>query len=344
MTHLDLGTDDYIHCRRPFYAQEGGFYAQGPKQPAPLLPSQPPVPPPQYQQYPQPYPPPYQPPQTQPPMPPPKKSKAGVVIGVMVIVIILIVALLAYLFVLAPGSEEEDIPTITIEELNKDIQVTETGMDFKSYDKGDEIYVTGTIKSMKLADVPSGNIGVSSGTWTILFFENPNTTAIINTFAYKGDIRSDYTVGSQAKIKIKIDEIALMGISSEYPKEWLDASMVSMYVEIPTAVLDFTQSGPGNYTGSIVSSSADIFLDEIEIEIEDSSSGYSGTDDGDLTDDSPEEVSVWYGNLALKFTDANDNNMLDAGDVFILTSAEPGDEITIYDSNSYDEIASYTIV
>jgi hypothetical protein len=108
--------------------------------------------------------------------------------------------------------------------------------------------------------------------------------------------------------------------------------------------MDFTETSPGNYTGGIVSASAEIYLNEIEINIFDSSSGYSGTDDGDLTDDSPEEVDVWYGDLALEFTDANDNNKLDAGDVFTLTNAESGDEITIYDSYSYDEIALYTII
>jgi hypothetical protein len=54
-------------------------------------------------------------------------------------------------------------------------------------------------------------------------------------------------------------------------------------------------------------------------------------------------VDVWYGDLFLEFTDANNNNKLDAADVFKLTNAEPGDEITIYDTYSYEEIASYTI-
>jgi hypothetical protein len=63
-----------------------------------------------------------------------------------------------------------------------------------------------------------------------------------------------------------------------------------------------------------------------------------------LTDDSPEQVDLWYGDLVLEFTDVNDNNKLDAADVFTLTDAGSGDEITIYDTNSYDEIVVYTIV
>jgi hypothetical protein len=344
MTNSGVKKYNYAHCRRPFYVEEGGQYAQGPGQPMPPPPNQAPMPPPQYPQYPpQQYPPQYQPPPTQPPMGPPKKSKGGLVIVVMLLVIVLIVALLAYMLVLAPGGDE-DIPTITIKELNDDIQTSETGMDFKSYDKGDEIYVTGIVEKIKIAEVPSDTVGVSSGTWTIIFFENPNATTVVNNFAYKGDLRSDYTVGEEGKIKIKIDELSIMGISSEFPKQWFDATMVGMYIDIPTAALDFTETSSGVYTGGLISSTSDIYLNDINIEIEDSSSGSYGYDDGDLTDDNPEEVEDWYENLLLEFTDVNDNDKLDAGDIFTLTNAEPGDIITIYDSDSYEEIVSYTII
>ncbi len=240
------------------------------------------------------------------------------------------------------------IPTVTYEDFIDDINIDISSMvvTFDSYDDGDIVDVVGTVEKVKLADVPSGVGGLDSGTWTIVYFEQPSGSAMViyDSFAYSGDLKSDYTIGEEGTVRVHIKEMSAMGITMEYPEEFMTADMVEDYIQVPTASMDFTETSPGNYTGGIVSASAEIYLNEIEIEIYDSSSGYSGSDDGDLTDDSPEEVDVWYGNLTLEFTDANNNKKLDAGDVFTLTNAESGDEITIFDTYSYEEIASYTII
>jgi hypothetical protein len=282
-------------------------------------------------------------------MPPPKKSSAGLVIAVMLVVIILIVVLLAYVFVLAPGDENGGKShSVTYEEFLDDIDfdLESMAVTFDSFDDGDVVDITGTISKIKLADVPSGVVGVDSGTWTIVYFEQPSGSAmtIYDGFAYKGDISDDYTVGEEGTVTVHIVEMSALGITAEYPEEYMTADMAESYIMVPTAALDFTETAPGNYTGTIVSTSGAIYLNDIRIEIEDYSASSYGSDDGDLTDDSPEEVDVWYGDLALEFTDVNDNNKLDAADVIILTNAGSGDEITISDTYSYEEIVSYTII
>jgi hypothetical protein len=240
------------------------------------------------------------------------------------------------------------VPTVMYEDFLDDINIDISSMvvTFDSYDDGDIVDVVGTVENIRFADVPSGVVGLDSGTWTIVYFEPPSSSTMIifDSFAYKGDISDEYTVGEEGTVTVHIVEMSAMGITMEYPEESMTADMLEDYILVPTASMDFTETSPGNYTGGIVSASAEIYLNEIEIEIYDSSSGSYGTDDGDLTDDSPEEVDVWYGNLTLEFTDVNDNSKLDAADVFTLTNADSGDEITIYDTYSYDEIASYTII
>jgi hypothetical protein len=273
----------------------------------------------------------------------------------MIVAMILIIATLTYLFVFAGeedkkdnGTGEDNIPTVTYEDFLDDINLDMGSMavTFDSYDDGDIVDVVGIVENVRFADVPSGVGGYEAGTWTIIYFESPgaSTFPIYDKFAYSGDLKSDYSIGEEGTVRVHIKEMSAMGITMEYPEEYMTADMVEDYLQVPSASMDFTETSPGNFTGGIVSSSAEIYLDEIEIEIYDFSSDSYGTDDGDLTDDRPEEVEVWYGNLALEYTDANDNNKLDAGDVFTLTNAESGDEITIYDTYNYDEIASYTIV
>jgi hypothetical protein len=281
-------------------------------------------------------------------MPPPRKSSAGLVIGVILVVIILIVVLLAYLFMAAPGGDNgEKTHKVTYEEFIDDINIDISSMavTFDSFDDGDVVEITGTVAKVKLTDVPPGVAGIDSGTWTIVYFETPGgpSMAIYDCFAYKGDISGQYTIGEKGTITVHIVEMSIMGMTMEYPEEYMTADMIDNYILVPSAAMDFTETSPGNYTGGVVSTSSVIYLNEIEIEIEDYSSGYYGTDDGDLTDNDPEEVDVWYGDLFLEFSDVNDNDKLDAGDVFTLTNAEPGDEITIYDTNSYEEIVVYTI-
>jgi hypothetical protein len=264
------------------------------------------------------------------------------VIGVVVVVVILIVAMLAYLFVFA-GDEGPKKYSATYEEFLNDMDIN--SMKFKTYDDGDIVDVTGTVEKVKLADVPAGTVGADAGTWTLVYFEPPDASTMVmyDCFAYKGDKSGEYTVGEKGTIRVHIKKMSLLGVSMEYPEEALTAETVESYIQVPTAAFDFTETSPGNYTGGLISASADIFLSDIEIVLYDASWGFSGSDDGDLTDDSPEEIDVSYSNLHLEFTDANNNDKLDAGDVFNIYDADSGDRVTIRDYDTWDTIGSYTV-
>jgi hypothetical protein len=268
------------------------------------------------------------------------------VIGVVVVVVILVVAMLAYLFVFA-AEEGSKTYSATYEEFLNDMNIDSSTMSitFKTYDDGDKVDITGTVDKVKLANVPAGTAGADAGTWTLIYFEPPSPAAIVmyDCFAYKGDKSGEYTVGEEGTVRVHIKKMSAMGITMEYPEECMQADAVEDYIEVPTAALSFTEMSPGNYTGSIVSSSADIYLSDIEIEIYDDSTGWTGDDDGDLTDGNPEEIDVWYGDLYLEYTDVNDNDKLDATDIITLTDADPGDRVTIRDYDTWDTIASYTI-
>jgi hypothetical protein len=205
-------------------------------------------------------------------MHPPRKSNAGLVIVVMLVVVILIVVLLAYLFVLAPGDNGGKSHSVTYEEFIDDINFDLESMSvtFDSYDDGDVVKITGTVAKVKLADVPTGVTGVDSGPWTIIYFESSGGSEMViyDAFAYKGDITDDYTVGEKGTITVHIVEMSLMGITAEYPEEYMTADMIDNYIEAPTASMDFTETSPGNYTGSVVSTSTTIYLNETKIPVQ----------------------------------------------------------------------------
>ena len=261
----------------------------------------------------------------------------------MLVIVILLVAVMAYLFVLQPSEDDKEVPTISYAEFVDDIEVdpSSMSMNFKSYDDGDTLYIVGNISNIRTANVPSGTFGLDSGPWTILYFGSSGLD-IWDEFAYEGDLTSDYTIGQEGKIKIHIKEISVMGISAEYPDEAMSASMLGEYIDIPTATLAFTETSPGNYTGSVTSQTGTISLRDLDIEIYDSSAGSHGWDDGDLTDETPEVIDTWSGNLVLEFTDVNANSKLDSTDTFLVTDAHPGDTIELTDSLTYDTITVYT--
>jgi hypothetical protein len=162
-------------------------------------------------------------------------------------------------------------------------------------------------------------------------------------FAYKGDKSGEYTVGQEGTVRVHIKKMSYGGMSMEYPEECVTADTVEDYIQVPTAAMDFTETSPGNFTGSIVSASDDIFLSDIEILLYDASWGFSGYDDGDLTDDDPEEIDFSYSDLLLEFTDVNANDKLDAADIFNIYDADSGDKITIRDNDTDDDIASWEV-
>lgn len=364
------------HCRKPFsiipigQAQLvscpscGGRVTVGPTQP-PVSPQQmaPGTYPIQQQSIPsqQPYQPYYPQPMYQAPTPPPKKSKKGVVVAVMVVVIILIIGALAYIFVFTGdedkkgnGTGDDNIPIVTYEDFLDDINVDFGSMavTFDSYEDGDIIDVVGTVKNLRFANVPSGVIGLESGIWTIIYFESPGVSSlpIFEKFAYPGDLKSDYTIGEEGTVRVHIKEISAMGYTMEYPEESMTADMLNDYLVVPNVSLTFTQTTPGNYTGSITSSSDIVRLEDIEITIYDSSEDATGYSDWDLTDDNPETVETYRGDLVLEFWDENNDDMLDLGDTFKLKYAEPGDEVELLDSIAYDpdsgdqlSITKYTV-
>jgi hypothetical protein len=267
------------------------------------------------------------------PTPPPKKSKKGLVIGVVVVVAILIVAMLAYLFVFA-GEEGPKTYSATYEEFLDDIEIdiSSMTMNFKTYDEGDIVDVTGTVENIRLANVPAGS-GVDSGSWTLIYFEPPSPGAIVvyDCFAYKGDVSDDYTIGEEGTVKVHIKKMSAGGISMEYPDECMTSDTVEDYIIVPNITLTFTETTPGNYTGGITSTSDIARLDDIKIEIYDLSETSSGYSDWDLTDDDPETVETYWGDFKLEFRDVNNDDMLDPGDTFTLSFAESGDEVELVD-------------
>ncbi|MEE9150825.1 MAG: hypothetical protein V3U20_03220 [Thermoplasmata archaeon] len=258
----------------------------------------------------------------------------------------MVIASLAYLFILKPSGDEE-VPTITYAELIDDIEVDigTTSLNFKSYDDGDVVNVVGTVKSIRMANIPSGTFGIQSGSWTIIYFEEPSGSSFeaYNGFAYKGDLRSEYTIGEEGTITVHIKKMSMMGINAEYPDEAIITTMLEEYIEVPNVTLEFTETSPGNYTGSITSDSDIVPLSDLEIMIYDDSEGSSGTDDWDLTDDNPEVIDTYFGDLLLEFRDVNDNDRLDPTDTFTLSYADTGDEITLDDAITWETITVYTI-
>jgi hypothetical protein len=255
---------------------------------------------------------------------------------------------MAYLFVLKPDENGNGgASTITYSELCNDIKIdmATTSMSFKSYDDGDVLNVVGSVENIRTANVPPGTALVDPGPWTIVYFEESGGTSfeIYNGFAYKGDLKSDYTVGEEATITIHIKEISAMGMSMEYPEEWMTTSMIETYMEAPNIALVFTETTPGNYTGSITSTSDIMPLSDLNIEIYDASASSTGGDDDDLTDDDPEVIDTWSGDLLLEFRDVNDNDILDSVDTFTISYAENGDEITLEDDLTWETITTYTI-
>lgn len=263
-------------------------------------------------------------------------------------VLILVIALMAYLFVIKPDENGNGgASTITYSELCNDINfdIGTLTVSFKSYDDGDVLNVVGTVESIKMANVPAGTTVVSPGPWTIVFFEEPGGAIpqIYNGFAYKGNLQSDYKLGEEATITIHIKEMSAGGITMEYPDEYMTANMLAAYLEVPNITLQFTETTPGNYTGSVTPGSDIINLEDLEIEIYDASEDSTGYDDWDLTDDDPEEIDTWYSDLLLEYSDVNDDDKLDSGDTFMFHYAEAGDTITLIDSSLDETITVYTI-
>ncbi len=289
----------------------------------------------------------YTQPPAQPPSAHPKKSKKIAIIAVICVVTVLVIASLVYLFILSPVEPKDgNIPTITYEEFLNDIQDNPDvlgDLTFKSYDPGDVIYVIGTVRDARLAEIPSGTPDVDPGVWTVIYFENPSDIQW-DEFAYKGDLRSEYTVGEKGKITIHIVRVIVTnGPDMEYPREFLDTADLEGYIEHPSATLEVTMISPGNYTGHVTTDSDIAPLGNLLIQIFDSSAYYGiGEDDGDLTDGDPEEIYSDDGEFYLEFRDINNNDQLDLEDTFTFYDAESGDTFLLYDSVTWETMTRHT--
>jgi hypothetical protein len=270
---------------------------------------------------------------------PPAKSRKGAIAAVVVVVIV-VVAILAYFLFIQQPEEDGDIPTITYQELidDLDIDLGTMKVEFESFDNGDKVNVVGTVENVRMANVPSGVGYLTPGPWTCIFFETTGIS-IWEGFAFEGDLQSQFVIGQQATITIKIVKTSALGVTMEYPDEALAMKMITSYMEVPNIVLEFTMTTQGNYTGSITSTSDTIRLRDLEIEIENSGWGW---DDGDLTDDDPEIVDLTFRDYLLEFSDVNNDDLLDPGDTFAIYYAETGYTITLIDSLTTEDICVYT--
>jgi hypothetical protein len=287
---------------------------------------------------------------TPPPPTKSKKTKKNLIIALVCVILVVSVAILSFLLGATDNSKEKnDIPTITYDEFVNDVESDEEKhtVTFKSFDIGDVFYVIGTVRDARLAEVPSDNNDIDPGTYTVIYFENPYDIQW-DHFAYKGNLKSYYTIGEEGKVRIHIERVTVKLNShtyySEYPSEFLYSSGLEEYIEYPTAIIQFTETSPGNYSGYVTSVSDIIRLRDVLIEIWDMNAYYGyGDDDRDLTDDDPEEVYTEDGEAYLEFRDINDNDLLDQGDTLMFYYAEPGDIIHIYDTVSWRFIADFTV-
>jgi hypothetical protein len=107
----------------------------------------------------------------------------------------------------------------------------------------------------------------------------------------------------------------------------------------PTGAFDFTEVNTGEYVGGIVSLSDDLPLSDCSVTIMDTSSGSSASSGPPLSE---RTISTGRGGLSLTYSDTNDNNKVDAGDVWTMDNAYRGDQMKlIHDTGA--TIAAYTI-
>ena len=191
----------------------------------------------QYQQQPQQQ---YQP-TAQAPSTPPTKSKTPMIIAVVCVVAVVIIALLAYIFVLAPGGEEDGYikpgSTVTAEELADDWNPV-SGQ-FKGLDDGDTITIRDEISGIE--HIGGGSSYYGNVNWTIITFESTGMTLskfwtgaiseasdIFGLIIFSGNLTSDFEVGDLVDVELTIVDYELGGQTAELPDWYVDMMDASM--------------------------------------------------------------------------------------------------------------------
>jgi flagellin-like protein len=108
------------------------------------------------------------------------------------------------------------------------------------------------------------------------------------------------------------------------------SGMMTGTTTAPTGAFSFTEStsNPGNYTGTLISISTETKFTDASLTIIDDSSGNSGSQDP-IDSGTPVLTTGGAGQLTLTYTDTNDNNKLDAGDVWKVANGGTGDNIKL---------------
>lgn len=117
------------------------------------------------------------------------------------------------------------------------------------------------------------------------------------------------------------------------------SGMMTGTTTAPTGALDFHETTTGNYTGGIVSLSDQVKLSDASITIIDATDGSSASQGPPLVSGTPITTS---GGMSLKFTDTNNNNRIDAGDVWTVTGGADDDSIRLIHETG-KSIATYTL-
>jgi hypothetical protein len=195
------------------------------------------------------------------PLPPPKKSKKGVVIGVVLVVVILIVAALAYLFVLAPGEEEEEGfvkpgAAVTAQELSEDWN-PQSGK-FKGLNDGDTIIIRDEISEIE--HIGFGESYYGDINWTLMTFESTGMTVdkfysgdfsdpsdLFGIIIFDGDLTTDFEEGDKVDVELTIVDYDIEGRTAEIP-EWYVGIMDASLGYIDFEDIDFQGSSTISHT------------------------------------------------------------------------------------------------
>ena len=107
----------------------------------------------------------------------------------------------------------------------------------------------------------------------------------------------------------------------------------------PTGALEFEETSPGNYTGSMVSLSKVLVLRDISMSITDDSNGHWDT----LKRIYNHATVGAEGGVRCTFEDTNSNEKLDTWDRFYLWDAGSGDILKLVYTATGGVIAQYTL-
>jgi PKD repeat protein len=115
---------------------------------------------------------------------------------------------------------------------------------------------------------------------------------------------------------------------------------INVVLYTPVGAFSFWKSSPGNYTGGIISLSAEVQISDVSLIIIDSSSGFNAVHNP-IQSGIPLQVGAGF---RLTYTDTNSNNKLDAGDVWIAQNASDGDIIRLIFIPTGEIIAEYPFI